>query len=61
MTFIRALITAGMAAGLAHYAGDDDLVAVVAAIGYCAWQFTTDPLPAAVERGLEDFRERHLR
>jgi hypothetical protein len=61
MTFIRAFITAAMAAGLAHYAGDDGNQIVVTAIGYCAWQFTTDPLPAAVERGLKDFRERHLR
>jgi hypothetical protein len=61
MTFIRALITAAMAAGFAHYAGDDGNQIVVAAIGYCAWQFTTDPLPAAVERGLEDFRERYQR
>jgi hypothetical protein len=62
MTFPRALITAGMAAGFSHYAGDGGSQAVIAAIGWAAWAiFASDPLPAAIERGLDAYRRKHQR
>lgn len=61
MTFPRAIITAGMAAALTRLPADPGNWLTVAFVGWAAWQFTTDPLPAAMERGLEAFRRRYQR
>lgn len=61
MTFGRSIITAAMAAAFTHLSADLGNWLTVAFVGWAAWQFTTDPLPAAMERGLEAFRRRYQR
>lgn len=61
MTFPRALIIAAMAAAFAHYAGDDGSQIIVAFVAWAVWSFTTDPLPDAIERGLDTYRRKHQR
>ncbi len=61
MTLPRAIITVGMAAAFGHYAGDVGNHLVVAFVAWPAWSFTTDPLPGAIERGLDAYREKHQR
>jgi hypothetical protein len=60
MTFIRAVITAWMTSQLIEHADwmPKLAVLVVAAI---LWRASSDPLPAAIDRGLEIFRKRYQR
>src|SRR3546814_14890668 len=61
MTFTRATILAMMTAMLVRgpATGGHDL-AVIASCGIL-WWFTTDPLPEAIKRGLEDFAREYRR
>ncbi|WP_242115495.1 hypothetical protein [Sphingomonas lacusdianchii] len=60
MTFGRALITALLAGGLSH-AQTGDTVLQMVAVWFIAWQFTSDPLPDAIHKGLNDFAKEHRR
>lgn len=61
MTFPRAFVISMMANLLGR--GDGGLLHYVAvpAVGAALWFFTTDPLPAAIDRGLEAFKQRYQR
>jgi hypothetical protein len=61
MTFPRAFIIAMMANLLGR--GDGSLLhyVVVLAVTAPLWYFTSDPLPAAIDRGLEAFKKRYQR
>lgn len=61
MTFPRAIIIALMASMLVKANGDTGGNFAAIAIGGLMWAFTTDPLPAAIERGLEEFRRKYRR
>ena len=67
MTFSRAAIIALMTAALVYIlmrADSDEgstAIGLVLFVAYGCWQLTSDPLPAAIERGLEDFVRRHRR
>lgn len=60
MTFGRSLITALLAGGLAH-AQTGEAACFVVLIWTGAWQFTDDPLPDAIRKGLNDFAKEHRR
>lgn len=60
MTMDRAFLTAALAAGLAHSDSIDEAGVCVIVWGLL-WLMTSDPLPAAIERGLEAFRRRYQR
>ncbi|MEN2746445.1 hypothetical protein [Sphingomonas sp. T9W2] len=60
MTFGRALVTALLAGGLAHAQTGDAALQMVA-VWFLAWQFTSDPLPDAIRKGLNDFAKEHRR
>jgi len=61
MTFPRAFIVAMMANLLGR--GDGSLLHYVVVLVVTAplWHFTTDPLPAAINRGLQLFKDRFQR
>jgi hypothetical protein len=65
MTFARMLILAITTATLVHAFGAPsdraELVLWTLLASYVAWSFTTDPLPAAIDRGLEAFKNRYQR
>lgn len=59
MTFARALITAFMTAAFVR-SDDPANMAAAAALSAMAWFFlTSDPLPGAVDRGLQCFARRY--
>jgi hypothetical protein len=60
MTFIRTLIAAILIVALGDANNWHDFLGVIV-VAWIAWSFTTDPLPAAINRGLEAFKERHQR
>ena len=61
MTFPRAFIIALMANLLSR--GDGSLLHYVVVLVVTAplWYFTTDPLPDAIDRGLQLFKDRYQR
>lgn len=57
MSFFRMMIAACLAGGLAHVdTVNDAVVCIIIAAGF--WCFTSDPLPAAIERGLDDYAKK---
>jgi len=60
MTFARMLIAVILVVRLGHTEIWHDFLGCIAAAG-AAWSCTTDPLPAAIDRGLEAFKKRHMR
>jgi hypothetical protein len=60
MTFGRALLIALFAGGLAR-ASSGETGVVLACLFWMTWQFTSDPLPAAIRKGLNDFAKEHRR
>lgn len=60
MTFARMLIAAILIVALSHADTWHDFLGAIV-LAWIAWSFTTDPLPAAINRGLEAFKERHRR
>lgn len=60
MTFQRAVVIAVMTDIMVTGQGTWASVAAVV-LGGALWFFTDDPLPGAIERGLEDFARKHRR
>jgi len=61
MTFARMLIAAWMTAEFVRHEEGGARLAIVAAAAVVWWLATTDPLPAAITRGLEDFARKYGR
>lgn len=60
MTFARTLIAAILIVALGDADNWHNFLSVIVVAGI-AWSFTTDPLPAAIDRGLELFKDRYQR
>jgi len=60
MTFARMLITAILIVALGEADTWHNFVGVIV-VAWIAWSFTTDPLPAAIDSGLEAFKNRYQR
>ena len=60
MSLPRTIIGACLAGGIAH-ADDLSTAAFCVLVAIFAWAWTSDPLPGAIERGLEDFARRYRR
>jgi hypothetical protein len=60
MTFARLLIGAILVVALEHADTWHDFLGVIV-FAWIAWSFTTDPLPAAIDRGIEAFKNRYQR
>jgi hypothetical protein len=60
MTFTRAFVIAVMTSLLLRDSSVEGFAAAIGLGGFL-WLFTTDPLPAAVKRGLENFAKDYRR
>ena len=60
MTFARMVIMAMLIVALGHAETWQDYAGYIL-LAFAAWSTTDDPLPAAVDRGLEAFKKRHMR
>lgn len=60
MTFSRLLIAAILMVALGDAGTWQNFVGCIV-VAWIAWSFTTDPLPAAIDRGLEAFKNRYQR
>ena len=60
MTFGRALLIALFAGALAR-AHSMETSVILACLFWAGWQFTSDPLPGAIRKGLEEFAKDYRR
>jgi len=61
MSFARVLIAAWLTAEFVRHEDGDARIAIIAIAALAWWLATADPLPAAIERGLEAFAQRYRR